>query len=43
MFSYDKLFDTPADRIAEIERTCRSGELGCVDHKVEIAERISSI
>ena len=40
VFSYDKLFETPRERIEEIDRTCRSGELGCVDHKVEIAERI---
>jgi tryptophanyl-tRNA synthetase len=40
VFSYDKLFDTPRERIEEIDRTCRTGELGCVDHKVEIAERI---
>lgn len=40
VFSYDKLFETPRKRIEEIDRTCRSGELGCVDHKVEIAERI---
>ena len=40
VFSYDKLFGTPAERVAEIETTCRSGELGCVDHKNEIAERI---
>jgi tryptophanyl-tRNA synthetase len=40
VFSYDKLFDTPADRIAEIDRTCRSGELGCREHKDEISERI---
>ena len=40
MFSYEKLFGTPADRVAEIDRTCRSGELGCRDHKNEIAERI---
>lgn len=40
VFSYDKLFGTPAERVDEIERTCRSGELGCVDHKQEIAERI---
>jgi tryptophanyl-tRNA synthetase len=40
VFSYDKLFGTPADRIAEIDRTCRTGELGCREHKDEIAERI---
>jgi tryptophanyl-tRNA synthetase len=40
VFSYDKLFETPAERIEEIDRTCRSGELGCVEHKQEIAERI---
>jgi tryptophanyl-tRNA synthetase len=40
VFSYEKLFGTPADRIAEIDRTCRSGELGCREHKDEIAERI---
>jgi tryptophanyl-tRNA synthetase len=40
VFSYDKLFDTPPERIVEIDRTCRSGELGCVEHKQEIAERI---
>jgi tryptophanyl-tRNA synthetase len=40
VFSYDKLFETPGERIEEIDRTCRTGELGCVDHKVEIAERI---
>jgi tryptophanyl-tRNA synthetase len=40
VFSYEKLFGTPADRIAEIDRTCRTGELGCRDHKDEISERI---
>ncbi len=40
VFSYEKLFDTPAERVAEIDRTCRSGELGCKEHKEEIAERI---
>jgi tryptophanyl-tRNA synthetase len=40
VFSYEKLFDTPAERVAEIDRTCRSGELGCVEHKGEIADRI---
>ncbi len=40
VFSYEKLFDAPADRVEEIERTCRSGELGCVDHKKELAERV---
>jgi tryptophanyl-tRNA synthetase len=40
VFSYEKLFDTPAERVDEIDRTCRSGELGCKDHKEEIAERI---
>jgi tryptophanyl-tRNA synthetase len=40
VFSYEKLFGTPAERIAEIDRTCRSGELGCREHKDEIAERI---
>jgi tryptophanyl-tRNA synthetase len=40
VFSYEKLFGTAADRVAEIDRTCRTGELGCKDHKEEIAERI---
>lgn len=40
VFSYDKLFGTPTDRVAEIDRTCRTGELGCRDHKDEISERI---
>ena len=40
VFSYEKLFGTPAERVAEIDRTCRSGELGCREHKDEIAERI---
>jgi tryptophanyl-tRNA synthetase len=40
VFSYDKLFGTPADRVAEIDRTCRTGELGCREHKDEISERI---
>jgi tryptophanyl-tRNA synthetase len=40
VFSYEKLFDTPSDRLDEIDRTCRSGELGCVEHKEEAAERI---
>ena len=40
VFSYDKLFGTPAERIAVIDRTCRSGELGCVEHKQELSERI---
>ena len=36
VFSYEKLFGTPADRVAEIDRTCRTGELGCREHKDEI-------
>jgi tryptophanyl-tRNA synthetase len=40
VFSYEKLFGTPAERVAEIDATCRSGELGCRDHKDEMAERI---
>jgi tryptophanyl-tRNA synthetase len=40
VFSYEHLFGTPAGRIAEIDRTCRSGELGCREHKDEITERI---
>jgi tryptophanyl-tRNA synthetase len=40
VFSYEKLFGTPAERVEEIDRTCRSGELGCRDHKNELAERI---
>ena len=37
VFSYEKLFGTPAERVAEIDRTCRTGELGCREHKDEIA------
>jgi len=40
VFSYEKLFGTPAGRAAEIDRTCRTGELGCREHKDEISERI---
>ena len=40
VFSYEKLFGTPAERVAEIDRTCRTGELGCREHKDEIGERI---
>ena len=40
VFSYEKLFGTPAERVAEIDRTCRTGELGCREHKDEISERI---
>ncbi len=40
VFAYEKLFGAPSDRVEEIERTCRSGELGCVDHKNELAERV---
>jgi tryptophanyl-tRNA synthetase len=40
VFSYEKLFGTAAERVAAIDRTCRSGELGCREHKDEIAERI---
>jgi len=40
VFSYEKLFGTPAERVQEIDRTCRSGELGCREHKDEITERI---
>ena len=40
VFSYEKLFDTPAERVEEIDRTCRTGELGCVEHKNELADRI---
>ncbi len=41
VFSYEKLFGTAADRVAEIDRTCRTGELGCREHKDEIGERIA--
>jgi tryptophanyl-tRNA synthetase len=40
VFSYEKLFGAPAERVGEIDRTCRSGELGCREHKDEIGERI---
>jgi tryptophanyl-tRNA synthetase len=40
VFSYEKLFGTPAERVEEIDRTCRSGELGCREHKDDLAERI---
>jgi tryptophanyl-tRNA synthetase len=40
VFSYEQLFGTPAERVAEIDRTCRTGDLGCREHKDEIAERI---
>lgn len=40
VFHWESLFGTPAERVEEIERTCRSGELGCVAHKGELAERI---
>jgi tryptophanyl-tRNA synthetase len=40
VFSYERLFGTPTARVEEIDRTCRSGELGCREHKDEIAERI---
>ncbi len=40
VFSYDKLFGTPPQRIEEVDRTCRSGELGCREHKDELSERI---
>ena len=40
VFSYEKLFGAPAERVGEIDRTCRSGELGCREHKDEISERI---
>jgi tryptophanyl-tRNA synthetase len=40
VFSYEKLFGTPAERVDEIDQTCRSGELGCKEHKEELAERI---
>ncbi len=40
VFSYDKLFGTPAERVTEIDRTCRTGELGCREHKDELGERI---
>jgi tryptophanyl-tRNA synthetase len=40
VFSYEKLFGTPAERVSEIDRTCRSGELGCREHKDELTDRI---
>jgi tryptophanyl-tRNA synthetase len=40
VFSYEKLFGTPVERVAEIDRTCRTGELGCKEHKEEMAERV---
>ena len=33
---------TPKDRIAEIDRTCRTGELGCVACKTELAETLNA-
>ena len=32
-----------AERVAKIEATCRSGELGCVDCKLELAARLNSV
>ena len=32
---------TPKNRIAEIDRTCRTGELGCVACKTELAETLN--
>jgi tryptophanyl-tRNA synthetase len=40
VFSYEHLFGTPAERVHEIDVTCRSGELGCREHKQELAERV---
>jgi tryptophanyl-tRNA synthetase len=40
VFSYEKLFGAAPERVAEIDSTCRSGELGCREHKDEIGERI---
>jgi tryptophanyl-tRNA synthetase len=40
VFSYEKVFGTADERVREIDRTCRSGELGCREHKDEITERI---
>lgn len=40
VFSYEKLFGTEQDVIDTIDRTCRSGELGCVQHKQELTERV---
>jgi tryptophanyl-tRNA synthetase len=41
VFSYHKKFNT--DEITEIEKGCRSGELGCFDCKMNCASKISSL
>ncbi|MFC2119604.1 tryptophan--tRNA ligase [Bacteroidota bacterium] len=41
VFSYHKKFNS--DEIPEIEKGCRSGELGCFDCKMNCASKISSL
>lgn len=40
VFQWERFFGVSAVRIDEIARTCRTGELGCVAHKTELAERL---
>ena len=41
VYSYHKKFN--ADEITEIEKGCRSGELGCFDCKMNCAGKISTL
>ena len=36
VFAYHKMF-TPAEKVKEIEESCRKGEIGCVQCKRELA------
>ena len=40
VFSDEKLFGTPDERVAEIDRNCLTGELCCREHKDEIEKRL---
>ncbi len=41
VFEYHKLFDR--ESTDEVQNGCRAGSLGCVDHKVDLAGKISGI
>ncbi len=43
VFSYHRLFGTPPARIDEIYRGCTTAELGCVEDKRNLAERVREV
>jgi tryptophanyl-tRNA synthetase len=42
IFALHRYF-SPADDVARVDRTCRTGELGCVEDKGFIAERLIEV